>query len=146
MLISVGTGNAANLVEEGAVVDRNVATNLASLPGDLMYAASVDQDLNCRTVGRCVAGHVIDSEVGDLIPPEPVSEDLGRDFLYARYDADISREGLDALGLERVEPARVAKLDSVAAIDDLVDIGHAVGASIDLSPFAAFFNEQTAAV
>ena len=31
--------------------------------------------------------------------PAPLAKDLGRAFLYARYNADPSREGLDAMGL-----------------------------------------------
>ena len=31
--------------------------------------------------------------------PVLLAQDLGRAFLYARYNADVSREGLDAMGL-----------------------------------------------
>ena len=31
--------------------------------------------------------------------PVPLAKDLGRAFLYARYNADPSRDGLDAMGL-----------------------------------------------
>ena len=49
----------------------------------------------------------------------PLSQDLGRRFLYARYNADLSREGLDALGLHDIKPKNVQKLDSIEYIDDL---------------------------
>ena len=64
-----------------------------------------------------------DREVGDLVPDVPLAQDLGRDFLYARYDAELTREGLDDLGLAAIDPARVAKLDSIAAIDELLLVG-----------------------
>ena len=68
MLISVGTGSAdkidLDLDEDG----RNLVSNLASLPGVLMGGAAVDQDINCRGVGRCVFGHEIDRELGDMVP------------------------------------------------------------------------------
>ena len=66
-----------------------------------MYGAQVDQDINCRVVGRCVHGAPIDRELGDLIPRRvegdekkevPLSEDLGRAFLYARYNAELSSD------------------------------------------------------
>ena len=88
-----------------------------------MNGMAYDQDINCRTVGRCVFGAPLDREVGNLVPDVPIEQDLGRNFLYARYDAELTRDGLDDLGLTRVDPARVAKLDSVAAIDDLLLIG-----------------------
>src|SRR6202035_557369 len=81
------------------------------------------QDINCRTVGRCIFGSPLDRKVGNLVPDVPIEQDLGRDFLYARYDPELTREGLKNLGLEKVSPARLAKLDSVKAIDDLLLIG-----------------------
>ena len=76
----------------------------------LMSQALFDQDINCRTVGRCVYGPPLDREVGDLVPrdgqgaPIPLSTDLGRAFLYARYNAELTRSGLAALGLPELDP------------------------------------------
>jgi hypothetical protein len=49
-------------------------------------------------------------------------------FRYIRYNADLTREGLGALGRGGIEPTRVQKLDSVDALDDLQRIGTAVAA------------------
>ena len=43
----------------------------------------------------------------------PLSQALGRRFLCARYNADLSRDGLNALGLPDIEPGKVQNLDSI---------------------------------
>ncbi|MNL88421.1 hypothetical protein D3C87_2181150 [compost metagenome] len=44
-------------------------------------------------------------------------------FSYVRYNPDLTRTGLDELGLEGVEPGTVSKLDSVANIADIQRVG-----------------------
>jgi predicted acylesterase/phospholipase RssA len=144
LVISVGTGAAA-VVEDG-VEDPNMGLieNVAGLPSALMYAAMVDQDTNCRFVGRCVHGAVLDREIGDMIPRDanqkviPLSRDLGRRFLYSRYNADLSREGLDAMGLHDIKPKNVQKLDSVDYTDDLRRVGRKVAEEIKIEHFGSF--------
>ena len=144
MLISLGTGNAENVTSNEDASGRNLVTNLAALPGDLMFGSLTDQDLNCRTVGRCVQGHHLDGEVGDMVPRDeagnmiPTTQDLGRAFLYARYDADLSQAGLEKMGLGHLKSGDVTKLDSVEQIPSLQAIGRKVGEAVDLSPFSAF--------
>jgi len=132
----------------------NLASNALGLPGHLMYAIQVDQDINCRTVGRCTYGSMIDRELQDLTcrvapdfsprdewlksPHRSLDEDLGRDFLYARYNADLSREGLNAIGFSDIEPEDVQQMDSVKHIDELLRIGRAVGQQVSLSHFGSF--------
>jgi hypothetical protein len=103
-----------------------------------MYGALVDQDINCRTVGRCVYGAPIDRELGDLIPREPLSQDLGRAFLYARYNAELTRAGLDAMGLPDIDPDQVSKLDSVQYIPELRRVGQKVGDEVKIEHFGTF--------
>ena len=143
MLVSVGTGAAAT-VDQNMSGKGNALTNLAGLPGALMYGILMEQDTNCRTVGRCVHGAPIDYELGDMIPrdaddvPVPISQDLGRAFLYARYNADLTREGLDGLGLDDLDPARVQRLDSIEDIPDLRRVGRAVARAVRMTDFAPF--------
>jgi uncharacterized protein len=47
-------------------------------------------------------------------------------FRYARYNAELTAEGLTALGCGNIEPTSVQKLDSIDAIPDLQKIGKAV--------------------
>ena len=49
-------------------------------------------------------------------------------FTYVRYNAELTREGLDALGLPKVQPEQVQKLDAIGSIPELQQVGRAVGA------------------
>ena len=68
----------------------------------------------------------------------PVDEDLGRAFLYARYDALMDQPGLRELGLEHLDAEKVSPLDAVDAIDDLRAIGEAIGSNLSLDHFGMF--------
>ncbi len=142
LVISVGTGAAPKVDAEVYSTGKSAFTNLANFPAALMYGAQVDQDINCRTVGRCVHGAEIDRELGDLIPRDdannviPLSEDQGRQFLYARYNAELSARWLSAHGLGDVDPASVAQLDSVAHIKDLIRVGQALAKEVKPEHFA----------
>ncbi|MGD8267012.1 MAG: patatin-like phospholipase family protein [Desulfobacterales bacterium] len=144
LLISVGTGAAATQGEDVEEPHRGLLGNVAGIPGALMYAAMVDQDTLCRQVGRCVHGAVLDREIGAMIPRDPggrripLSNNLGRRFLYARYNADLSTDGLAALGLDDINPANVQKLDSIAYIDDLRRVGRKVADEIEVGHFGDF--------
>ena len=154
LLISVGTGAAESLGATAAAPNKNILSTVAGLPGELMYGIQVDQDINCRTVGRCTHGAPLDREILDLVPrqavaggtmeqqyaaPEiPLSTDLGRRFLYARYNADLSAQGLGALGFSQVDAASMQKMDAVENIDSLLGIGRAAGGSVQAGHFGPF--------
>ena len=146
LVMSIGTGAAAAVDEDVEDPNRGLLGNVAALPNALMYAAMVDQDTNCRLVGRCVHGAPLDREIGDMIPREadgkmiPLSQDLGRRFLYARYNADLSREGLDALGLNDIKPKNVQKLDSIKYIPDLRKVGRKLAEEIKIEHFGNFIS------
>ncbi len=138
MLVSVGTGASAVLGPDALAPETNMVSSLAGLPGALMNGASIDQDVNCRVIGRCVYGAPVDREIGDMIPVDasgarlPLAQDLGRHFLYARYNADLSPEGLENLGVSDVNGEEVRKLDAVDFADDLLRVGDAAGKRVDL--------------
>ncbi|HZJ20309.1 MAG TPA: hypothetical protein VFD35_08170, partial [Pricia sp.] len=115
LVVSVGTGSAASGGDY-----RNLGNTLLQLPTNLMYAIQIDQDINCRAFGRCTYGPVIDRELGDMIPLE---KDTNRDFLYVRYNADLSEQGLKDLGLGHLDPEKVQKMDSVKYMEDLQSVG-----------------------
>ncbi len=116
LVVSVGTGSATS---EGEY--RNLGNTLMELPTNLMYAIQIDQDINCRTFGKCTYGPEIDRELGDMVPT--ADEDTHRDFTYVRYNADLSEKGLKALGLGHLDPEKVQKMDSVKNIKDLQLVG-----------------------
>ena len=144
LLISIGTGAAPNVADDVDDPNRGLIGNVAPIPNALMYGAQVDQDINCRHVGRCAHGAEVDRELGDMIPrdsagtPIPLSQDLGRRFLYARYNADISRQGLDAVGLHDVDPKCVGQLDSIEYTGELVKVGSKLAEEVRLDHFGSF--------
>ncbi len=144
LVVSVGTGSAPTLGQSGDDPEKNLAGAAVQTLSALMNQAAFDQDLSCRTIGRCVAGPVLDREVKDLVPMDdagqriPLSTDLGRGFLYARYDAVLTTESLTALGCGDLDPSAVGKLDSVDHMDDLERVGRAVAAQISIDDFGPF--------
>jgi len=139
LLVSIGTGlnpraNALLQPEE-----MNLIYNASSIPSALMFAAQNEQDLLCRVFGKCLAGDMIDSEVYDLIGKKgPTKSKL---FTYMRYNAELSREGLDQLGLTHIRPEDVQALDSVDHIGQLQDVGRAVAKrDVDIKHFAKFLS------
>jgi len=141
LVMSVGTGSAPKVDAEVYSSGKSAFTNLANFPAALMYGAQVDQDINCRTVGRCISGAPIDRELGDQIPrndagnPIPIEQDLGRRFLYARYNAELTSVWLRDHNLSDVDPSQVAQLDSVEHINDLVRVGQAVADYVKIEHF-----------
>jgi patatin-like phospholipase len=147
LVMSLGTGSAPTVDADVYSGGKNAFSNLVSFPGALMYGSAVDQDINCRIIGRCIHGGEydkelgrcdteIDREVGDLVDrSDLVPEDLGRQFTYARYNAELSRSWLDKRGLKDVDPAKVSQLDSIAAIPDLIRVGEAVAEEVKIEHF-----------
>jgi uncharacterized protein len=154
LLISVGTGAAESLGATAASPNKNIVSTVAGLPGELMYGILVDQDLSCRSVGRCTFGAHLDREVLDLVPRQiregmtveeqyaapvvPLSSDLGRNFLYARYNADLSATGLKNLGLPQINATSIQKMDAVENISALLQVGRAAAARVEAAHFGSF--------
>jgi len=144
LVISLGTGSAPVIGSVASDPEENLAKSAAQTLSGLMTQAAFDQDINCRTVGRCTYGRPLDSEVGDLVPRNsdgsriPLTTNLGRAFLYARYNAELTTQGLTELELPHVDPAKASKLDSIDCMEDLERIGQAVAREIRLEDFGSF--------
>lgn len=142
IVVSVGTGSAPVLGATANDPEGNVGSAALNTLHALMSQASVDQDVNCRTIGRCVHGGFIDREVEALLgaPPDGTDDDTGKAFRYVRYNAQLDEEGLDALGLAGagIDPARVRKMTAVDRIDDLERIGQALGQQVSLDHLGGF--------
>ena len=124
LVVSIGTGTSPGANTDLNPEEMNLLYNAGSIPSALMYAALNEQDFLCRTFGNCLAGDPLDREVGDMIGKKgPVSPKL---FTYVRYNAELTREGLDALGLSDIKPEDVQKLDSTDHIKELKRVGQAV--------------------
>src|SRR3954468_3490049 len=124
LIISVGTGTSAGENFSLRPEQMNLLFNASAIPSALMYAALNEQDFLCRVFGDCVAGPPLDREVDTMKASQgPLNAKL---FRYARYNAELTSDGLAELGCGDIEPASVQQLDSIAAIDDLQRIGTAV--------------------
>ena len=138
LLVSIGTGIAAEANMNLSPEEMNIIYNASSLPSAFMFAASNEQDFLCRVFGKCLSGGALDSEVWDMKGENgagPVSPKL---FTYMRYNADLSRDGLTKLGLPGVVPEDVQQLDSVAHIGDLQNVGRAVADQVRIEDFKGF--------
>jgi len=138
LLVSIGTGAAADANKDLTPEQMNLIYNASSLPSAFMFAAANEQDFLCRVFGKCLHGSMLDREVWDMRGPNgqgPVTPKL---FTYMRYNADVTREGLDALGLQHIEPRNVQQMDSVAHISELQEVGRAVAKQVNIDHFAGF--------
>ena len=79
---------------------------------------------------------MLDREIGDVIGQG--IKDVPKLFTYVRYNAELSREGLDALGLPKIQPAHVQQMDSVDHIGEMQEVGRAVARTVAASHFAGF--------
>jgi patatin-like phospholipase/acyl hydrolase len=124
LLVSVGTGASANANKNLTPQEMNLIYNAGNIPSALMAAALHEQDFLCRIFGKCLAGDPLDREVGDVLGKGLPG--VAKLFTYLRYNAELSREGLDALGLPHIDPAHVQRLDSVEHVGRMQEVGRAV--------------------
>jgi hypothetical protein len=136
MLVSIGTGSVFHPLPRADLFGKSLLTNARTIPTTLMASISVENDINCRMIGRCVHGNELDGELGTLVPVgTPQSP---RQFLYARYNPDITQSGLSALGLGDIDGSKL-RIDNIAAIPDLIRIGQKAAEAVDLPrQFAPF--------
>lgn len=137
LLTSVGTGYSAAANKNLNAREMNVFYNARSVPAALMFAAMNQQDTLCRVLGECRIGNEIDVEVGTLENEDGALQQ--KLFTYLRFNADLSRNGLDRRGLTSVDARGIGKMDSIERIDDLRLVGRTV-ADQDVKPdlFADF--------
>src|SRR5262245_39007844 len=126
LIVSVGTGTSPDVQHGLDSDDMNLLFNATTIPSALMFAALNEQDLLCRVFGNCLVGDPLDRELNDVAGsagPLPRDEKL---FTYLRYNAELTRAGLDALGCRDIEPRVAQKLDSIDGIPDLQRVGRRV--------------------
>ena len=143
LLVSVGTGTVPHAKADLRPGQMNLLYNAGAVPQALMFSALNQQDLLCRAFGDCVAGPLLDSEIGDLVAPQ--GSGLPALFTYARYNAELTRAGLDGLGLSGLQETDMQRLDSVAHMDGLMTLGRAVAAAqVRPEHFARFIGPDAA--
>ncbi|MGW5188112.1 patatin-like phospholipase family protein [Kribbella sp. NPDC004138] len=139
LVVSVGTGTSPKADDRLRPGDMNLLFNASSVPAALMSAALNEQDMLCRTFGRCRHGASIDNEIGDLRgEPGLLKERL---FTYVRYNVELTRPGLNQLGLHDVRPEDVQRLDSIAHIGALQRVGMRLARDVDRRHFEGFLGQ-----
>ena len=159
LIVSVGTGSAPKTGPAFQTPDMSIPSQVPGLISALMYGAEVDQDVSCRTVGRCTYGDVIDRELGDMIPREgmpsktplslgrrlalplvPIGKRLGKQFLYARYNVELTDNGMRHLGVAEYNLENLLRMDLATPenIAKLTEIGKAAGAQVKREHFGPF--------
>lgn len=127
LVVSVGTGGAAKAQLDLEASDMHILYNASTLPGALMNAAAAGWDMACRTLGDCRFGGRIDREFGSMLsePEEPSNWNGSKLFAYARYDPDVTPDGLSALGLPGISTKAMQEMDSVKHMPDIQRVGRA---------------------
>ena len=144
LVVSIGTGGAPVMGDSAEDAGTHLIEAGRNTLSALMSQASVDQDVNCRVIGRCTYGEKLDRELGTLVPDELAAPDAGRDtiakqFLYVRYNATLTHDALDELGLGDLDAESMRKMAEVKNIDDLAAIGEALAAQVvDLKHLGSF--------
>jgi len=128
MIISIGTGNAYRELKNPNPGGEGLLATASSIPSELLRGMATENDIACRTIGRCVSGPWIDNELGDMVPTEPVPP---RRFLYARYDFETSQKSLEKAGMGDIRTEDLT-MDNVAAVEDMVRVGKAAAQAVDL--------------
>jgi hypothetical protein len=126
VLVSVGTGGARRQDPLLQPAHMHHWYTVWEVPRALMLAADREQDVLCRTFGRCLVGDPIDLEVGDLRHARTAVEP--KLFTYFRINATLTRDGLTALGCPDIDPGTVSPLDGYRHVDQLQEIGRGLAA------------------
>jgi len=141
LLISVGSGNSTGTEGNLSPQEMNILYHASRVPAALLAAAQQEQDFLCRIFGETLEGERLDSEIGDMRGHGiRGSQKL---FSYVRYNAELSRAGLDWLGLPNVDPAHVHPMDAVEFLDEVQQIGIALAErKVKPEHFAKFIPEE----
>ncbi|NOK36051.1 patatin [Corallococcus exercitus] len=137
LLVSVGTGTTPDVRVDLKPQSMHLLYNARSVPSALIYSSLNEQDMLCRSFGRCRVGGLLDQEIGTLQGEfkGPVAQRL---FTYLRYNTELTHEGMTALGLPEINPEHLQQLDSIEYMSELQAVGKAVAKTVRLEHFESF--------
>jgi hypothetical protein len=137
LLVSVGTGRTREVRDDLRPSEMSLLYNVGRVPLALATAAEVQQDLLCRTFGRCRCGDLVDQELGTMLDDGSPAR-LPALFTYLRFNADLSAHGLASLGFPSLDPTRLQRMDSLEDVDALRAVGAAIGERVKPELFTGF--------
>ena len=125
LIVSVGTGNAPQIQLEMSETKMHLIHSATTVPASLMNAASAGWDMACRTLGYCRFGASIDREFGSMVSSEDDESNWTGEklFSYVRYDPDVTKKGLEELGLSDINPENIQELDAVEYMSQMQEVG-----------------------
>ena len=138
LVVSVGTGTSPDVRQGLSADDMNLLFNATTIPSALMFAALNEQDLLCRVFGNCLCGDPLDRELGSLARCDGPLASNQKLFTYVRYNAELTRAGLDEIGCRNTRPEAVRKLDAINSIPALRDVGQHAATKVSAEHFAEF--------
>jgi patatin-like phospholipase/acyl hydrolase len=140
LVVSVGTGSAAKARPDLKAHDLWLGDHAKNIPSALMNGAMAGWDMACRVIGECRFGASVDREFGDMLLAADAKPNWtgAKQFAYARYDPDVSPDGLKQLGLDPAKSANVQVMDSVDHIADIQAVGAAYAKAVNLAHLRGF--------
>lgn len=131
LLVSVGTGSVFREVASLRAEHMNLLYTARTAPGSLLAGIAWQQDLMCRVLGKCRFGNDLDAEIDSMVAegwPNPGKHGWRgpanpKLFSYLRYDPELTRKGLDELGLKSIQAEHVLGMDDVKHMDEMVKVG-----------------------
>jgi len=137
LIVSVGTGVTTLIQPFLKLSHMNFLHHATKTISHVLNAVEYQQDMLCRVFGKCLVGHKLDSEIGDLISEKENKEK--KEFTYLRYNAQLDEKGLEKLKLSHLNPKDLKKLDAVDKIHLLREVGEAVARDeVNIEHFAGF--------
>jgi hypothetical protein len=116
-LISLGTLRFASAAAQLTAEKLGWFHSAKNVPRALMDTSSVQQDMICRTMGKCLYGADIDIEVGDMMKDDGLPKMLS----YVRYNQSYKAKQIVELELKYGN--KITHLDSVDSLPALSEIG-----------------------
>jgi len=126
LIVSIGTGQVALKQPFLKLWKMHILHHAQKIPTHLINSIEFQQDMLCRSFGKCIVGNKLDSEIGDLVQEGGLGAVDKKLFTYIRYNPSLDRDGLDALGLEHIEPKMVSNLDDVHNVQIMREVGQAM--------------------
>jgi len=126
LIVSVGTGQVALKQPFLKLWKMHLLHHAQKVPTHLINSIEFQQDMLCRSFGKCIVGNELDGEIGDLVEDRGLGAVDEKLFTYIRYNPSLDRDGLDALGLQHIEPEKVSNLDDVQNVQIMREVGQAM--------------------
>jgi len=120
LLVSIGNGRSRTGDALFLPKEMNMLYAARQVPKALMDGISVQQDMICRVLGRCLHGEPIDSEIGDLVNLLGSECMLAKQFSYVRYNRTFTPEAIAEI---RKATGSGFEIDNLRLMDVLTELG-----------------------